>query len=96
MKAVICDVCKQPIDPDMKFYQFVFGMVAEKGINARMDTQPIRDMCLVCFGSPILLSEMRRTRTRKPRAAKPKVGRPRGSKSNQTEPEAPKSTEASV
>lgn len=67
MKATICNICESVIESD--------------GHTLKIDdaTQDfmIWDVCPTCWSSPIILSEKRRTKTRKPR---PKVGRPKGRK----------------
>jgi len=60
-KAVICDVCKTPIESGTE-------------IPMKIGERQIVDLCDTCFSSPVILSEMRRTRTRKAR----KPGRPKG------------------
>ncbi len=72
MKAMICDFCKTAIDQDSTPYVM------------RIDDRGPIDMCLTCYDSPVIISELRRTRTR---TRKAKIGRPKGSKSRkETQP----------
>ncbi len=69
MKATICDFCKTAIDQDSTPYVM------------RIDDRGPIDMCLTCYDSPVIISELRRTKTR---TRKPKIGRPKGSKTRTT------------
>jgi ribosome-binding protein aMBF1 (putative translation factor) len=60
-QRIICDICQKPID------------VSGHGI--KIDAEPPMDLCHECFISPVILSEKRRTRTRK---VVKKPGRPKG------------------
>ena len=73
MKATICNVCK------LEIAEANGHLVEVGGVGW--------DICDICFSSPIILSECRRTRTRKPA---PKTGRPKGSR-NKKVPEIPES-----
>jgi hypothetical protein len=67
---LICDYCGAPIEGGK-------GHMVEIDRKAETPLSHGKDMCFDCYQSPVILSEHRRTRTRKP--AKPKVGRPKGS-----------------
>lgn len=69
-KAIICDICKQAIAEHDNMTLTVAGEEL--------------DLCALCYTSPIILSEKRRTRTRKLKA---KVGRPKGKKTSVPPPE---------
>jgi hypothetical protein len=62
-QKTVCDYCGEATDVDCRVI--------------RIDSNDPLDVCNVCWVSPVILSEQRRTRTRKPAV---KRGRPRGKK----------------
>jgi hypothetical protein len=68
-QQVRCDFCGAQIKPEDENNKLVFN-----------DKE--YDLCSGCVNSPIILSEQRRTRTRRPA---PKVGRPKGRKNKPAE-----------
>lgn len=71
MKTTICDVCKKPIAGIYRIVKVSFPPDFEESNPAPIE----KDWCMECVQSPVILSEMRRTRTRRVKA---KPGRPRG------------------
>jgi len=70
MKATICDVCKNPIAEAARKFTVT---IHEVSVEADHCDDMVLDMCADCYFNPVILAEMRRTRTHR----KAKVGRPR-------------------
>ncbi len=75
MRATICDVCKQPIvEGKLELIELTIKRpYSDEEGKAGEEV----DLCYTCFTSPVILSEMRRTRTRKPKAKVAKGSRKR-------------------